>query len=99
MTKATKTLAQLQAAIDEFASESGPVTFTVKDYDDTLMLVATYSLEDSPDDQPFDDEPWTKFGGHKIIDRFGGRNGNAGIDRYTDKYGDEMLAQWVCFTK
>ena len=92
-------ITKLQAAIDEFSDESGPVKFTAQDNGDTLTLVATYSLKDSPDDKPFNDEPWTQFGGHKIIDRFGGSTGNAGMDRYTDKYGDEMLTQWVCFAK
>ncbi len=95
-----KTLDQLNAAIAQFASESGPVTFTAQEYDDTLMLSATYSASTTnAEGAALDDEPWTQFGGHKIIDALGWRDQNAGMDRYTDKHGDEMIAQWVCFAK
>lgn len=94
------TLKNLQAAIEEFKDIAGPVEFTAKEYDETLCLFVTYSLEDSPDDKPFNEEPWTQFGGHKIIDRFGGRcDGNSGFDRHTDKHGNVWLSQWASFTK
>ena len=63
------------------------------------MLVATYSEKDSPEDAPLEDEPWKVYGGDKIIESVGFTPKDAGMDSYTDKYGDEMISQWVTFSK
>jgi hypothetical protein len=99
--KSIETIGALKDAITEFESIAGPVTFSVTESDDVFTLNATYSLEASPDSAPLDDEPWTKFGGYKIMERAGIDSGcgNAGMDRYEDKHGDEMFVQWVSFSK
>lgn len=96
----TSPLAKLQAAIESFKAESGPVTFTAEDNGDTLTLTATYQ-EAGPLDEAMTDEPWTQFGGYKILEHAGYDIGcgNAGMDSYTDKYDDPMVGQWVTFAK
>jgi hypothetical protein len=83
---------KVQAAILEFEAISGPVTFSAEDRGDGLILLcATY---EESDDMP-DDAPWSIYGGYKIIDRTGLRGGNAGMDNFIDKYGDNLLSQWL----
>lgn len=42
------------------------------------------------------DEPWTKWGGNAIIEASGARQpDDSGSEGYTDKYGDEIVSQWV----
>lgn len=93
------TLKNLQAAIEEFKDIAGPVIFKAEDSDGTIMLVAEYSENDSPEGAPLNDEPWKVYGGDKIIERSGLTQLDAGMDRYTDKHGDEMIEQWVTFKK
>jgi hypothetical protein len=99
--KSIETIGALKDAITEFESIAGPVTFSVTESDDVFTLNATYSLKASPDSAPLDDEPWTQFGGYKIMERAGIDSvcGNAGMDRYEDKHGDQMFVQWVSFSK
>lgn len=92
---------RLQAAIEEFKDIAGPVTFEAEDKGDMLMLTATYDAATEAQGQPLEDEPWTQFGGYKILERAGYDIGcgNAGMDSYTDRYGDAMVSQWVTFAK
>ena len=92
---------RLQAAIKEFKAEAGPVTFTAKDNGDTLTLFATYLIEVSPDDNPFDDEPWAQYGGYKILKRAGYyiSCSNSGSEKYCDRYDDVKISQWTTFDK
>jgi hypothetical protein len=89
-------LSRLQWAIKALATQAGPVTFTAEEVEDRLVLTATYSRDDSPDDQPLTDEPWTEFGGYKILEQAGYDIGcgNAGIDSDS-----ESVWQWVSFAK
>jgi hypothetical protein len=94
------TIENLAAAIEEFKSIAGPITFTAEDNGDSLTLTAAYE-EDCPLDEAMNDEPWTQFGGYKILERAGYDIGcgNAGMDSYKDRNGDPVVSQWVTFSK
>ena len=59
-----------------------------------VQLVWTCDQADTP--EMYGDEPWSEWGGNSILDAAGVRQfDDSGADRYTDRFGDLLVAQWV----
>ena len=92
MTKTEK----LQAALDAYTGDSGPVTWSVESREDGgASLVATYS-----EDLVLEDEPWTQFGGDEILAAAGFDRCDGGMDTYQDDTcqdgnGENIVCQWA----
>lgn len=87
MTKSEK----LQAALDAYKGDSGPITWSIESREDNgASLVATYS-----EDLVLEDEPWTQFGGDEILAAAGFDRCDGGMDNYQDKYGENLVCQWA----
>lgn len=59
-----------------------------------VQLVWTCDERDAQ--EMYGDEPWNDWGGNAIISASGVRQfDDSGADRYTDRFGDLLVAQWV----
>lgn len=85
--------AALEAAILAYPADYRG-TWEVQEDDDTVRLV--WECEADATGDMYGDEPWTQWGGHQIIATAKApRFIDSGSDCYTDKYGDDMVCQWV----
>lgn len=61
-----------------------------------IQLVWTCDASDEALADMYGDEPWSDWGGDAILSAAGlPEYDNSGADTYTDRFGDEMVAQWV----
>jgi hypothetical protein len=89
-------VARLQRAITEWPGRSGPVTWTVEDHGNKVLLVGTYDADTETDDgKPLTDEPWKIYGGDAILEAAGLEWHGSGIYAYQDRWGDPVVAQCV----
>lgn len=94
------TLSQrLRAAVEAFtaARPDAPGAWTVEDRDGGVMLVWRAAAQDDALGDMYGDEPWKRWGGEEIAARAGLTldNAKSGVDSYVDRWGEEVLAQWV----
>lgn len=91
---------QLTNAIKTTDTSNFPGTWSVDVRDDgDVLLVWTCDEKDLPKDM-YGDEPWSTWGGNEIIKTasIGDYNYHkSGGGSYQDRYGDNMVTQWVCF--
>lgn len=91
------TLAKLNAAIAQFAPRAGAVKFSARQLDDgRIQLEADYPA--TPESIDLEDAAWTVYGGNQILETAGFDVAKAGMEAYTDKYGDEMIGEWAELT-
>lgn len=85
--------AALESAIAKRSSEH-PGTWDVTIGEDYVQLIWSCPENEAPD--MYGDEPWSEWGGDAILESAGlGDYAKSGCDSYQDKFGDEMVAQWV----
>ena len=78
-------IAETPSAVGEWSVNAG------KDY---VQLVWTCDERDAP--EMYGDEPWNDWGGNAILAAAGVRQfDDSGADRYTDRFRDLLVAQWV----
>lgn len=98
MSTTQEIIATLTAAIDAYQGDTGPVTWSAQDHCDKALLIGAYSANAVNDrDCPLTDEPWKLYGGDAIIAAAGLEWGDSGMDADQDKWGDDMVSQWVSF--
>ena len=95
MNTATFKIAALQDAIKSTAANStSPGLWSVESGGDYVMLVWACDADAAP--EMYGDEPWSEWGGNEIIAAAGMPEfDDSGCDGYTDKYGTEVVSQWV----
>jgi hypothetical protein len=88
----------LESAIAEYTGDTGPICWTAEEQDDKFLLIGKYpaSTRNATGDC-LEEEPWTVYGGDMIIRKAGLQLDSCGMDAYQDKWGDDMVAQWVSF--
>lgn len=85
----------LEKAIAAHESDDAPGTWSAYDGDGYVQLIWTCNESDVPEEM-YGDEPWSQWGGDKIMEAAGvPQQDDSGVDSYTDKYGDAVVAQWV----
>lgn len=83
----------LNAAINAYV-EDVPGTWKVSSGEGYIQLV--WECEAAETGEMYGDEPWSKWGGNQIIEAAGAPDFNdSGCDSYTDRFGDNITAQWV----
>lgn len=93
-TPITGLITALESAISGSGHPGVPGTWSVNSGDGYVQLVWSCEAADVP--EMSGDEPWTKWGGNAIIEASGARQpDDSGSEGYTDKYGDEIVSQWV----
>jgi hypothetical protein len=92
---------KLQAAIDLHTDLAGPIKFAAEETDSGRVQLTAYYAADvlGASGNFLEDEPWTEFGGDKILESAGFSRCNGGMDAYQDKYGDSMVCQWAIVIK
>ena len=104
MEPATKTsqAEQAEAALDaaikhhESIAEGMPGSWSIETSEGSIMLVWSCEADDEAVAGMQSDEPWSAWGGNAIITDAGLREpDDSGTDSYHDKYGDDMVSQWV----
>lgn len=89
----TEIVKTLEAAIEAHTADVLGV-WSVNSGDDYVQLVWTCDAADAP--EMSGDEPWAQWGGNLIIEASGARQfDDSGCDSYTDKFGDDVVSQWV----
>jgi len=87
------TAKKLASAIAQFENLAGQVSFDFSANDDGVVtLTATYPAADDAT-QAVEDAAWTVHGGDKILEAAGLVVTDAGMDAYTDHYGDKMICE------
>ena len=82
-------IAETPSAVGEWSVNAG------KDY---VQIVWTCDERDAP--EMYGDEPWSEWGGNAILAAAGVRQfDDSGADRYQDRFGDLLVAQWVQWNK
>ena len=91
--KASQAIAKLEDAIMNCPVDCGPVSWRVENHGNKVLLIGQYDNNDHTAEMT--DEPWREFGGDAILIAAGLEQDNAGVDQCCDKYGDDVIAQWV----
>ena len=86
---------RIASAIAQFEHLAGQVSFDFSENEDGVVtLNATYPAADDAT-TAVEDAAWTVHGGDKILEAAGLLVTDAGMDAYTDKYGDKMICEWA----
>lgn len=89
----------LEQAINR-VENTGPVNWAVRPGESYVQLIGTY---DAPkEDDGLWKEPeltWTRYGGDKIlaVAELTDQWNKSGVEGYTDKWGNEVVSDWVQF--
>lgn len=84
----------LESAIAKHANADFPGAWKVEAGDGYVMLVWSCNEDKAP--EMWGDEPWSEWGGDAMVKYAGiGEPDDSGCDGYQDKYGDQVVSQWV----
>ena len=84
----------LEAAISKHQNAEFTGAFSVYAEKGHIQLVWSCNEDDAL--EMYGDEPWTEWGGAAIIESACiGETDDSGCDGYRDKYGDQVVSQWV----
>ncbi len=84
----------LEAAIAKHANAEFPGSWKVNSGKDYIQLV--WSCDEDKAPEMNDNEPWSQWGGDAILEASGsGEPDDSGCEGYQDKYGDQVVSQWV----
>jgi len=90
----TDTIAAIESAIVSKANVKFPGLWSVNAGDGYVQLVWTCDEDATP--EMYGDEPWSEWGGNAIIAAAGMPEfDDSGCDGYQDKYGTDVISQWV----
>ena len=92
--KTAQMQAALEAAIAKHANADLPGAWKVNAGEDYIQLVWSCDEDEAP--EMYGDEPWSQWGGDAILEAAGlGELDDSGYDGYQNKYGDQVIEQWV----
>ena len=86
--------AALEAAISKHANAEFPGAWKVYSGEGYLQLIWSCDKDAAP--EMYGDEPWAQWGGDAIIEEADiGDFHDSGGDAYQDKFGENVITQWV----
>ena len=91
-----KTKSQMLAALEAVVDQAKPTVgkWSINSGADYVQLV--WTCDKDATDEMFGDEPWSEWGGNAIIAAASLPDpDDSGGDRYTDTYGEAVVAQWA----